>query len=79
MIQITLRSSAPALGTVFQPGATLIVLGAGGWKPTELEVTLVQHPVTVHHGATSGAGSRREHEIDHNRGRMPLPGRDSRI
>jgi hypothetical protein len=52
VIQVTvalrpLLSLGPTLPAILEPGAALIILGAGRRQPAELEMAAVKDPVTI--------------------------------
>lgn len=49
----------------------MIVLGSGRWESTELEMALIQNPIAAR-SMVSGTGTRRKHEVNHDRSGLPL-------
>ena len=70
---------SPPLPSVLEAGAALVVLSARRWKPPELKMPLVQHPVAVGLGFDPGPASGRVDQADHHGGRMPLTSGNSGI
>jgi hypothetical protein len=52
-MQLLFGFSSPLL-TILEPGATLIVLASGRWKPSKLEVALVQNAIAIGLNVTAG-------------------------
>lgn len=68
-----------ALPSIFQPRASLIVLGAGGGEAAELEVPLVENPIPVPSTMEADARARREDQVDHHGRRLPFAGGYARV
>jgi hypothetical protein len=62
----------PAVPSVFQTGTTLIVLGTGRRQPPELDMALVQHPVSIDDSPAAGSHPQRQNQVDHDGGRLPF-------
>jgi hypothetical protein len=77
--QVTLAGFRSALPPILEARAPLVVLTAGRGEATELEVALVQDPITVLVGLAPGCGAQGKNHIGHYCCGLPLSGRDPRI
>lgn len=53
-VTLALLSLGPTLPPILEARPALIVLGAGGRKPAELEMALIEHPLALDQGEGTG-------------------------